>query len=367
VNPLIKCVHRASWPYARADGWCAGPPQGLSERVADVADYRLPGRDRKSMPPAPVFPRGFQALRGALSTCGRIWITHRATSPESGPAPASCLAVCARRTKSLPDSTPAVTLRHRGRPPISIDRVLPRSPVAGPGPPGEDGRRSLGTLLRNTRKQCTNRSRPVAPVSPQRADRGQFAGLSPPCDGLGVDAKHRGDLRGCQQWLGLWCTCGHVCGLSSWTSVAILCLLCCWCSVGSLSGMSYMADRDHIAITRGDASTTRCKVSVPGCPVPPIIASLRVSIIILIVAGGQIRKYPARFGNTVRPSSPTAPGTQFARSNSANARHRLCARMYMATASSRSPLATPSMAARISATDWSPQSASSLARCTNPP
>jgi len=32
-----------------------------------------------------------------------------------------------------------------------------------------------------------------------------------------------------------------------------------WCSVGSLSGMSYMADKDHIAITSGDASTTRRK------------------------------------------------------------------------------------------------------------
>ena len=35
--------------------------------------------------------------------------------------------------------------------------------------------------------------------------------------------------------------------------------------------MSYMADRDHIAITRGDASTTRRKVSVPECPVAPLI------------------------------------------------------------------------------------------------
>jgi len=30
-----------------------------------------------------------------------------------------------------------------------------------------------------------------------------------------------------------------------------------------------MADRDHIAITSGDASTTRRKVSVPKCPVTP--------------------------------------------------------------------------------------------------
>jgi hypothetical protein len=36
--------------------------------------------------------------------------------------------------------------------------------------------------------------------------------------------------------------------------------------------MSFMADRDHIAITSGDASTTRRKVSVPGCPGAPPIA-----------------------------------------------------------------------------------------------
>lgn len=33
--------------------------------------------------------------------------------------------------------------------------------------------------------------------------------------------------------------------------------------------MSHMADRDHIAITSGDASTTGRKVSVPGCPLAP--------------------------------------------------------------------------------------------------
>ena len=147
-------------------------------------------------------------------------------SPESGPAPATCPLGCARRAISLPDST-RVTLCDRGRPPIPFIECLPLSPCAVPDGhrPGEDGRRSLGTLLRNTREQCTNLSLPVSPVSPQRADRGQFSGLRPSCDGLGVDAKHRGDLRGRQQRLGLWCTCGHVCGLSSWTSVAIPVLL----------------------------------------------------------------------------------------------------------------------------------------------
>src|SRR5215475_384496 len=138
-----------------------------------------------------------------------------------------------------------------GPTPHSIDRVLPHSPWTIPDgrPPGEDGRRSLGALLRNTREQCTNLSLPVSPVSPQRADRGQFSGLRPPCDGLGVDTEHRGDLRRRQQRLGLWCTCGHWCGLSSWTSVASYISCFAWCSVWSLSGMSYMADEDHIAIT----------------------------------------------------------------------------------------------------------------------
>jgi hypothetical protein len=35
--------------------------------------------------------------------------------------------------------------------------------------------------------------------------------------------------------------------------------------------MSYMADRDHIAITSRDASTTTRKVSVPECPAAPPI------------------------------------------------------------------------------------------------
>src|SRR2546421_2528239 len=139
-------------------------------------------------------------------------------------------------------------------------------------PHGEDDRRSLGALLRNTREQCTNLSLPVAPVSPQRADRGQFASLRPACDGLGVDAEHRGDLRGRQQRLGLWCTCGHVRGLSSWTSGAILRFLCCLVLRGERVGdVQIWPDRDHIAITSGDASTTRRKVSVPGCPVTPPI------------------------------------------------------------------------------------------------
>ena len=109
--------------------------------------------------------------------------------------------------------------------------------------------------------------------------------------------------------------------------------------------MSYMADRDHIAITSRDASTTRRKFSVPGCPAPPPIT---------ITHGESSDTY-----SRIAPDSEIVPGkcplgrcgTQFAISYSANARQRLCARLYIATASSRSPLATPSMAAAISAAD----------------
>ena len=59
----------------------AGFTPRLFERVAHVADYGLPGRDRESMQRAPLFPCRFQACRGALSTCDQFWITHRVTLP----------------------------------------------------------------------------------------------------------------------------------------------------------------------------------------------------------------------------------------------------------------------------------------------
>src|SRR6201985_2727755 len=225
-------------------------------------------------------------------------------SPESGPTPATCLPGCAWRGdfpagQHLRCGTPPP-----GPTPHSIDRVLPHSPWAVPDrrPRSEDGRRSLGALLRNTREQCTNLSLPVAPVSPQRADRGQFASLRPACDGLGVDAKHRGDLRGRQQRLGLWCTCGHVRGLSSWTNGVILRFLCCLVLREERVGdVQIWPNRDHIAITSGDASTTRRKVSVPGCPVtPPITVTQGES-------SDTYRRIAPDSGITVRASTGRRP------------------------------------------------------------
>ena len=73
-------------------------------------------------------------------------------------------------------------------------------------------------------------------------------------------------------------------GLSSWTSVAILRFCVAWCSTGASRGCPDMARlRDHTAITSGDASTTRRKVSVPECPVTRRSLSLKVRVAILIV------------------------------------------------------------------------------------
>ena len=56
-----------------------------------------------------------------------------------------------------------------------------------------------------------------------------------------------------------------------------------------------MAYRDHIAITSGDKSTTRCEVSVLRCPMLHGNLSLTVILEILIVAPGRIREScPAR-------------------------------------------------------------------------
>ena len=54
--------------------------------------------------------------------------------------------------------------------------------------------------------------------------------------------------------------------------------------------MSYMTDRDHIAITSGDASPTRRKFLYRDAQLLRRSLSLTVSLAILIVASRQIRK-----------------------------------------------------------------------------
>src|ERR1700744_2927080 len=109
--------------------------------------------------------------------------------------------------------------------------------------------------------------------------------------------------------------------------------------------MSYMADRDHIAITSGDASTTRRKVSVPGCPVTPPITVTQGD------SSDTYRRIAADSEIVSGEAWPARPRVQLATSNSTNARQRLGGRLNIATAGSRSPRAAPSIAALISATD----------------
>src|SRR3984893_7919809 len=84
------------------------------------------------------------------------------------------------------------------------------------------GSMSLRALLRDTREQCADLSLPVPAVTAERTDGGQFPGLGPPRNGLGVNSEHSRDLRRCQKRLSLGCSCRHVYGLSSWTGTAIL-------------------------------------------------------------------------------------------------------------------------------------------------
>jgi hypothetical protein len=138
----------------------------LFERVADVAHYRLPwARPRACAPRATVLMRIPGASRRAEHV--RPVLDHASCDP---PLRAD------RPRKYAFQICPAGQVSrggipHRGRPPIPLIECCRIHPGLAPRRlPCEDGRCSLGALLRNTREQGTNLSLPVAPVSPQRAD-----------------------------------------------------------------------------------------------------------------------------------------------------------------------------------------------------
>ena len=112
-------------------------------------------------------------------------------------------------------------------------QCAPASPARlAPG----SGQMSLRTLLRDTRQQSSNLCLPVSAVAAEGSDRRQLSGLGPPRYGLRVSPEHRCDLRWGKQRLGLWCTCRHSYGLSSWTGTAILRVLLCWLPRGACRG-----------------------------------------------------------------------------------------------------------------------------------
>jgi len=92
-------------------------------------------------------------------------------------------------------------------------------------------------------------------------------------------------------------------GLSSWTGTAILRFLLAYLALRlEPAGMSHMANRDHIAITTGDTSTTRSKVFVAACPdVRPKRVTLRDSSDTQSRTGAESEKLP-RVGATPAPA-----------------------------------------------------------------
>jgi hypothetical protein len=169
-----------------------------------------------------------------------------------------------RSAGAAADLAPAARcLRRRGRPPrCARPPTMAATHVTVRRAPGRVIPRfaawsSFRALLRDAREQCPNLCLPVPAVTAKGTDGGQFPGLGPPRDGLWVNPEHGRDLCWGQQRLGLWRTCRHVDGLSSWTGTAILRFLL-W--------MSLMVYSDHIAITSGDKSTTRSQRFSSGLP-----------------------------------------------------------------------------------------------------
>ncbi len=268
-------------------------------------------------------------------------------SPESGPAPATCLRERARRAISRPDGSLAAALRHRGRPPIPLnERCHLHAGLHVCAPPVktavDHSERCCGIPASRARTSVSRYRRCPPSVRievsfPAFAHRVTVLGSTRNivATSAGVNSGSASGVR------------ADICVASPPGPVMRSCDFPCgaWCSMRSLSGMSYMADRDHIAITSGDASTTRRKVSVPGCPVTPPITVTQGD------SSDTYRRIAADSEIVSGEAWPACPGAQLASSNSANARHRLCARLNMATASSHSPRAAPSMAAPSSATD----------------
>jgi len=180
------------------------------------------------------------------------------------------LSVCISREPRPPVRRPD----RRGRPPlanfaspqvVARYRTSARPARCAPG----CGQVSLRALLGNARQQSAHLCFPIPSVTTKGPDRCELPGLGPSRDRFRVNPEHCGDLGRRKQRLGLRCTCRHFDGLSSWTGTAILRVWLFLAPLGSLPWMSHIVRSDHIAITSGDKSTTRSKVSDVSHPVAP--------------------------------------------------------------------------------------------------
>ena len=179
----------------------------------------------------------FEADRDVLSACDQRWADP---PPESGPAPAPCLPRCAWRAIYLPGSTLGAALRHRGRPPIPLIeccRMHPGRFLTGASrakTAGDHSERCCGIPASRARTSVSRYRRCPPSVRievslPAFAHRVTVLGSTRNivATSAGVNSGSASGVRA-----------DMCCGLSSWTSVAILRCCTAWCSMGSESGMS---------------------------------------------------------------------------------------------------------------------------------
>jgi len=219
----------------------AGPAGARAAGAAPAEDAPAAAAAAEDAPAAPgPAARAVRIHRGRGARAANSGSRTVRPSPESGPTPATCLPGCAWRAISLPGSTLGAALRHRGRPPIpSIEcrRIHP-------------GRYLTGARMAKTAEGHSERCCGI-PASSARTSVSLYR-RCPPSVRIEVSLPafaHRVTVLGSTR--NIVATSAGVnsgsasgvradmcCGLSSWTSVAILRSCTSWCSVGSESGMS---------------------------------------------------------------------------------------------------------------------------------
>jgi hypothetical protein len=145
-SPGREAHPRSGRPYPGPDPLTGGRGRGIPARSeANSGIHRcLPAVTRSALPDEADLTAAVPAAR-ATNSGSRIV----RPSPESGPAPATCLPGCAWRAISLPGQHPRCGTPPPGPTPHSIDRVLPHSPWAVP-----DGRPHGETAEGHSERCC---------------------------------------------------------------------------------------------------------------------------------------------------------------------------------------------------------------------
>jgi hypothetical protein len=155
--------------------------------------------------------------------------------------------------------------------------VLGRAPAPEDRAPGR-GQALLRALLRDAREQSTNLRLTVPTVAAQSPDGRQLPSLCPPCHRFRINSEHCCDLGRRKQRLGLWGTCRHYDGLSSWTLSCDPASDVFMAPFRACLGCPIWSYCYHIAITSGDIATTRSR-SFGTCPPDPRLSASRCVIL----------------------------------------------------------------------------------------